>query len=71
MTPDVQAPPSQYATTTCVSDNGTFCTSWVTQTPNLVYTQDRGNVSFGLAIIIALLAMTLTAFLFNMFSPKR
>ena len=64
----VPGTPTQEVGMTCTGVDPQEC---VLHFPASFYVQDRGNVSVGLTIIIALLAMTFTAFCFNIFSPKR
>jgi len=61
-----------YATSTCtaVSSTTTECVySQITHSPLLV--QDAGNVSFGIAIIMTMLAVGMVAFLFNSFGGSK
>lgn len=60
--------PSQYATTTCTGVDPQTC---ITEYPATFYMQDRGNVSFGLAIIITILFFALALYLFNLFNRKK
>jgi len=53
--PPIIEHPNQISTTTCdVIGSSTEC---ITQWPPVFYTQDRGNVSFSLSIIITILNM--------------
>jgi len=61
-----------YATSTCtlLTASTSECVySQSTSTP--LYVQDAGNVSFGLAIIITLLVIMFTAFVFNSFGGSK
>lgn len=67
--PQVQPPGAQFATTTCdVVGSSTQC---ITEYPANFYTQDRGNVSWGLAVIITILSFAFILYIYNLFSPKK
>lgn len=62
------------------STNGYFCVlysdtdgtcAYYQASTSPLYVQDAGNISFGLAIIITMMAMALTAMLFNSFGGSR
>lgn len=50
---------------------GTTTDCTVTASSSFLYTQDIGNVSFGLAIITTMLVMVLTAMIFNTLKGKK
>lgn len=61
-----------FATSTCtVLDASTSQCVYMEGTSTPLMVQDAGNISFGLAIIIVLLATMFVAFLFNSFGGSR
>lgn len=53
------------------SGSSTSCTVTATSGFSVLFTQDSGNVVFGLSILIFLNGMILWGFLSNAFIPKR
>lgn len=48
--------------------SSTECIATATSTP---FVQDAGNVSFGLSIIIGILAFAMALYIHNLFMPKK
>jgi len=66
--PAVVAPGSQFSTTTCTGTDPQTC---ITEYPANFYVQDRGNVSWGLAIIITILSFAFILYVYNLFQKKK
>jgi len=66
--PAVAPPGAQYATTTCTGVDPQTC---ITEYPPNFYVQDRGNVSWGLAVIITILSFAFILYIYNLFSRKK
>jgi len=67
--PQAQPLPPQFSTTTCTP--GASSTVCITEYPAIFHTQDAGNVSWGLAVIIAILSFALILYVYNLFSTKK
>lgn len=67
--PTVVPPGSQFSTTTCNAVGSS--TQCITEYPANFYVQDRGNVAFGLSVIIVILSFAFILYVFNLFSRKK